>query len=130
MFTGAQVLAHVIGDYVLQSGWMANNKTKRSLPAAVHALVYFIPFLIMFHPSFTASVIMVGTHFAIDRWRLARYVVYAKEFLAPPSEWRQWTECSQTGLSKDVPPFIAVWLMIIIDNTLHIVINALSLEYL
>lgn len=122
--------AHLIGDYMLQSGWMANNKTKSFVPATVHACVYFVPFLVLLHPSATAAAVMIGTHILIDRFRLARYVAYLKEFLAPPSAWKPWSECSATGYHKDTPPFLAVWLMIIVDNGMHLVINALSLAYL
>lgn len=125
-----QLLCHLFGDYVLQSAWMANNKTKRLVPAIVHASVYFLPFLVIFRPSLTAILVMVGTHAVIDRFRLARYVAYSKEFLAPPSEWKRWADCRETGYHKDTPLFLAVWLMIIIDNTMHLIINALALAYL
>ena len=104
MLTGEQILAHLIGDFVLQSGWMANNKQKRALPALVHSLVYYVPFLIMLQPSVATSVVIVGTHFVMDKWALARYVAYAKEFLSPSSEWKPWNECNETGLPKEVPP--------------------------
>ena len=125
-----QLIAHLIGDYLLQSGWMANNKTKRSFPAAVHACVYFLPFLVIFRPSLAATAVMIGTHFVIDRWRLARYVGFAKEFIAPPASWTAWSDCSETGFHKATPQFLAVWLMIIVDNSMHLVINALALAYL
>ncbi|MBP9757931.1 MAG: DUF3307 domain-containing protein [Candidatus Pacebacteria bacterium] len=125
-----QLIAHLIGDYMLQSGWMANNKTKRHVPALVHALVYFLPFYVIFRPSLAAAVVMIGTHFVIDRYRLARYVAFSKEFIAPPSNWPKWRDCSETGFHKDTPAFLAVWLMIIIDNAMHLVINALALAYL
>ena len=35
-----QIVLHAIGDYVLQSDWMATEKTKRSIPALAHAVVY------------------------------------------------------------------------------------------
>ena len=47
MFTADQLVAHAVGDYILQSDWMANEKTKRSLAAAVHALTYALPFLLL-----------------------------------------------------------------------------------
>ncbi len=119
----------MVGDYVFQSGWMANNKTKRWVPAIVHACMYFLPFLIL-GPSPTAAAVIVGTHLVIDRFRLARYVAYAKEFLAPPSEWKSWDDCRETGYSKDTPEFLAFWLMIIVDNTGHILINWLALAHL
>ncbi len=130
MFTGTQVLAHFIGDYLLQSGWMAENKVKRSSVALIHAFVYSLPFVVLLHPSLAAYAVIMGTHFAIDRWRLARYVVFAKNFLAPPSAWVSWSECSDMGFHKDTPPFLAVWLMIVTDNVIHVIINALALSYL
>lgn len=124
-----QILCHLVGDYVLQSSWMANNKTKRWLPAIAHALAYFIPFLAVIRPSLAATIVMIGTHAVIDRFRLARYVAYANSFLSPPNEWKPWNECGGTGYHKDTPPFLAMWLMIIIDNTMHLVINVLTLAY-
>ncbi len=130
-----QVYAHMIGDYAFQSGWMANNKTRRSIPAFAHALTYglvFFAILSLSHqpPSLTAMIVIVGTHFGIDRWRLARFVAFAKEFLAPVRAWPLWHDHADTGYHKNTPPFLAVWLMIIIDNMLHISINAIALVYL
>lgn len=146
MITADQLVAHAIGDYVLQSDWMANEKTKKSAAALCHAGVYSLTFLI-FHPSFVAFMVILATHFAIDRWRLARYVVYAKNFLAPKwfdfktiidgvqyaemrKNWHSWADCSGTGYHKDRPAWLAVWLLIIADNVMHIVINGLALRYL
>jgi len=125
-----QLLCHLFGDYLLQSSWMANNKTKRWIPAIAHALVYFLPFLVMLQPSLNASIVMIGTHLLIDRFRLARYIAYIKNFLAPICEWKPWSDCKETGNHKDTPPFLAVWLMIICDNTMHLIINAVALAYL
>lgn len=35
-------LAHMVGDYLIQSDWMAQEKTKRWWPAIAHALTYGI----------------------------------------------------------------------------------------
>ncbi|OGF74781.1 hypothetical protein A3J56_01610 [Candidatus Giovannonibacteria bacterium RIFCSPHIGHO2_02_FULL_46_20] len=126
----AQFVCHLVGDYVLQSGWMANNKTQGWFPAFVHAIAYFLPFLLVFYPSMMASTVIAGTHFLIDRFRLAKYVAYANHFLSPRSEWKPWCECSVTGYHKNTPPFLAVRLMIIVDNTMHLIINAAALAYL
>jgi hypothetical protein len=45
--TADQILAHMVGDYLLQSHWMATEKTKRSLAAGVHAGTYTLPFLFL-----------------------------------------------------------------------------------
>src|SRR5678815_493843 len=50
VITPGQLIAHAVGDYIFQSDWMANNKTKRSWPAAIHATTYAVSFL-PFRPS-------------------------------------------------------------------------------
>lgn len=77
-----QLILHLFGDYVLQSDWMAQQKTSSSIPALTHATVYSLPFLLL-RPSATAFAVILITHFLIDRFRLAKYVVWAKNFLAP-----------------------------------------------
>ncbi len=88
MITADQIIIHAIGDYVLQSDWMANEKTKRHGAAAVHAIFYSFPFL-LFRPSIAAWLVILVTHFFIDRYRLARYVVWAKNFISPELWWKQ-----------------------------------------
>lgn len=162
-----QLLAHLFGDYILQSDWMAQNKTKRSWPALAHALLYslcFVPLLwvaaqhiptatvpvVNSCPAtaattavFTCSTVMVNTsmgllpvaaakitppavipayfrwlpwlvifstHFLIDRFRLARYVVWAKNWMGPRKKWYRciaggrsyWTDSDQEADSLDV----------------------------
>lgn len=126
MITADQLVAHAVGDYVLQSDWMANEKTKRSVAALAHVGAYALPFLLL-SPSLLALVVIVGTHFAIDRWRLARYVVWAKNWLGPN---RPWSECIGTGYPVSRPPWLAVWLLIIADNVMHVLINGAALRWL
>jgi hypothetical protein len=125
--TSAQVLAHFIGDYLLQSHWMATCKTKASIPAIAHALAYTIPFLWLTDASLWQLGAIALSHFIIDRFRLARYVVFAKNFLAPVSAWPEWSDCSNTGYPSKVPDWLSVWLLIIADNTLHVLGNAIIL---
>lgn len=122
-----QLILHLIGDYVTQSDWMAQNKTKRHFPALVHAVTYSLPFLLL-SPSLAAFSVILGTHFLIDRFRLARYVCWVKNFLGPGN--LPWSECSATGYPPDRPAWLAVWLMIIADNTLHLAINYSALRWL
>lgn len=124
LFVG--VLAHMLGDYVIQSDWMALEKTKRWLPAVAHAVSYGLPFLVVTRNPL-ALVVIVVTHAVIDHYRLARHVVWAKNLLAPRSYRHPWSECSGTGYHQDRPAWMAVWLMIIADNTMHVVINSLAI---
>lgn len=139
LITADQLLCHAIGDYVLQSDWMATEKTKRTFAAVCHAFTYVLPFLFL-HPSFTALYIMVTTHLIIDRWRLARFVVWFKNvaFCPPSAEHKRgiagaelaWLNCRTTGSPLERPPFLSVWLLIIADNIMHVLINGLALKYL
>lgn len=183
-----QLIAHLFGDFILQSEWMAVNKTKRSWPALVHVVLYSLCFLplcwvaaqhiperqvevqptrVIIHAAdFTskavnidghykepaqdipakfhwlALLVILSTHFLIDRFRLARYVVWAKNWMAarwiftPADLYRTrqrnhpWKECRETGFSRSVPDYMATWLLIIVDNTLHLAINYAALRWL
>lgn len=127
MITADQLVVHAIGDYCLQSSWMANEKTKSHLPALAHVLVYGAGFLFL-RPSALALAVIVGTHFVIDRWRLARFVVWAKNYLGPGNP--PWRECKATGYPQTVPPWLATWLLIIADNVMHVLINGAALRWL
>jgi hypothetical protein len=123
MITADQLVAHAVGDYILQSDWMATEKTKQNSAAAAHAFTYTLPFLFLTR-SPAALLVILATHFIIDRWRLARYVVWAKNWLGPN---KPWSECVATGYPADRPAWLTVWLLIIADNTLHVICNGIAL---
>lgn len=158
MITASQLLAHLVGDYCLQSDWMALQKTKSWKAALAHAATYTLPFLLITRAPLALAVIL-GTHALIDHYRLARYVCWAKNFLAP--RWIRrcktcgayrdipeksacscsfaedellrnypWAECQGTGYGPDKPPYLSVWLLFITDNTLHLICNMLAIGYL
>lgn len=146
MITADQLLCHAIGDYILQSDWMATEKTKKSVAALCHVLTYGIPFLFL-RPSWLAMFVIVSTHFVIDRWRLARFVVWIKNFIGPKQtvfskeddglrlpyartmRTNPWRDCKATGYPPSTPDWLAVWLLIIADNIMHVTINGLALKY-
>jgi Protein of unknown function (DUF3307) len=125
--TADQLLAHAVGDYVLQSEWMATRKGRDSIAAGLHALCYTIPFLLL-TGSPAALAFIAGTHFVIDRWRLARYVVWLKNRPFPGS--RPWRECRATGYPPETPPYLSAWLLILVDNIMHVSMNGFALACL
>lgn len=127
MITADQLWCHALGDYALQSDWMATEKTRRLSVAIVHALAYSLPFLTL-GPSLAAWAVIVLSHAVIDRYRLARYVVWAKEWLAPRRP-PPLADCP-TGYAADKPPWMAVWLLIVVDNAMHVAINAAAIRWL
>jgi len=163
--TADQLICHAFGDYVVQSDYMATVKTKSSSAALAHAVSYALCFIPLtcawtsfgWSPStwlpssvrWSALLFICTTHFIIDRWRLARYACWAKNFLAPrhievlhpdghpeagkSAGWIRnapWSECSGTGYDSSKPPWMAVWLMIIADNCFHVLCNAAALAWL
>lgn len=135
MISADQLLCHAIGDYVLQSDWMATEKTKKSIAALCHVLTYALPFLFL-RPSWAGLSVIVGTHFVIDRWRLARFLVRMKNHIGPPGGCLKSgleSGCkfdTATGYPAETPPFLSIWLLIIADNVMHVTINGLALRYL
>lgn len=120
LFTADQLVCHAIGDYILQSHGMAINKTKSSKWAAIHAVTYTLTFLFITH-SPEALAVICGMHFLIDRFRLARFIVWLKN--------GPWHPLTATGYPEDVPPWLAVWLLIAADNIAHICINGAAIWY-
>jgi hypothetical protein len=103
--------------------------------------MYIIPFLLITKQPL-ALLVMWFTHALIDRYRLARYVnwlkngdwfykraVYMnpKDTSTPSGEMWFWTDTTATGYPEETPDWLAVWLLIITDNIMHITINALAL---
>ena len=122
-----QLILHLIGDYVTQTDRMSKQKVIDIRFALLHAFVYSLPFLIL-DISLIAFMVIFLSHAVIDRYRLAKYVVYGKNWLHDRS--LKWDDRKGTGYHKDVPAWLSVWLMIIADNTLHLSINYLAIAYL
>lgn len=123
MFTADQIIAHAVGDYLTQSHWMAVNKSKRGKAAMLHATAYALPFLVL-RPSKRALAVIIGTHYLIDRYKLARYVVWAKNQPAPMED----RSLTMTGYPDGTPEWLAGSLLIVTDNIMHILINGIALK--
>ena len=120
-----QIILHLIGDYITQTNWMATKKAVNSLAALVHAITYSLPFLLI--GSWQAVAVIGVTHFFVDRFGAARYVCYAKNWTTQPS--LKWTDALSTGYPPDVPIWVATWLLVIVDNTIHLICNYLALYF-
>jgi hypothetical protein len=111
-------LLHFVGDYLFQNDWMATEKTKNSGVALAHASIYSIPFYLLV-PSYWWLLIFV-THFLFDRYRLAQYWIRLVN-------WR-W-DGDNFGFADDKPKWMSVWLMIIVDNTFHVIFNSAAIYF-
>lgn len=142
------LLCHLVGDYILQSDWMALNKSKKSLNCLVHVLIYTACFLVL-TTSWQALFFIGATHFILDRWPvIIRRIIWLKNHI-PTGKYAPWTHCDSTGYYDDSPYnsrdytdykalkeytvrhfYITIWLYIITDNILHLICNAIALGWI
>ena len=133
------LLCHFVGDYYLQSDWMALNKNKQTIPCLVHVILYtlcFLPFV-----SWPALAVIGVSHFIIDRFSIKRFIWF-KNHLNPKFEYPPFDQCNITGYyDKRVdeldaktlatygpgrPVHLTLMLYIVSDNTLHLICNELA----
>ena len=121
-------LCHLIGDYLLQTDHMASEKTKHPEIAALHAATYTLPFLLVTRDP--RRLLLIGaTHWLVDRFRLARPLVWAKNQATWVAHYRyRYDEAGWHGYRTDKPEWLAGWLLILADNTIHLVTNHLILR--
>lgn len=139
------ILAHLFGDYVVQTDHMARHKVKSTedpggtLEAAQHAALYTACYIPVTR-NWKALVVIGGTHYLIDRYRLAKYVVWARNQIAPAESRYKFKDAGpfaqkqsakpygpeSAGLyrvSPDSPDWLSGWLLFIADNAMHLAIN-------
>lgn len=101
------LVGHLVGDFLLQTSWMAGHKASRWTPLLVHCAVYTAAVGILALPAGGLSpagiALVFISHVVIDRRTLVNF-------------WAQKvTGAADTG-----------WLKIMVDQTLHILVLALA----
>ena len=129
-----QVLVHLVSDFFVQNDWMALNKKKPgwkgTVACAVHCLTYALPFLVL-TTSWKALTFIGLTHYLIDRTNLVAWLIWAKNSIYAADLKCTWAEAKPLmGFHPSRPAWIAIWIGIICDNTMHLILNALALKYL
>ena len=70
------IACHLVGDYVLQSDYIAKTKGENWWHLIVHCFLYTVPFYVMFQWHWVMAIIFV-THIVIDtlkaRWKIINY---------------------------------------------------------
>lgn len=100
------LLAHFIGDFPLQTNWMAVHKANKWLPLLTHALVYTL----------TVSMIAWFGFGGLSIWGIL--LVFVAHVVLDRRIFVQWwlrTVMGTTGKE-------AIWLGIIVDQVFHLVV--------
>ena len=124
----AELIAHLWGDYVLQTDHMAARKQASKRVALLHAAEYTACFLPLTRDPRALATIGL-THAAIDHWRLARPAVWATNQASPREHRYPYSESGWHGYPKGKPEWLAGWLLIIQDNAAHLAINHWALRH-
>lgn len=99
------IYAHLIGDYLIQNDWMAQNKKKPGWFGAwtcfVHVVTYMVPFL-WCGMRWTQLLLIACQHWLIDRYGFVAWFMKKK------------------GSEKFMSGPCFPWSMIVVDNVLHI----------
>lgn len=122
------LLCHLVGDFCLQNDWMAAKKREDSFHCGVHVAVYTAVFLAITQ-SIWALLLIAGTHFLIDRFGLARKWC---EFYGVGFPWSQTPNPDKHAFTTLLPEpeYKTFWLIVVVDQSFHLVCNYFILLYL
>jgi len=107
------IIAHFIGDYLLQNDWMAQNKKRSSLVCTIHVTLYCVPFLFS-DVSFVSLILIYAQHWIQDRtkfisWYCRRFGIFQSELKTSALPWGHF-------IVDNVFHVIWVWLVLSILN--------------
>lgn len=105
-------VGHLVGDYLLQTDWMALNKKLSHWPCLLHCMTWTLCvslFSGIWSPAFVAFLFVC--HFAQDRTHFVKW----------------WVSLKSAGFAKE--PF-APWSLIVVDNSFHVVQMWIAVKFL
>lgn len=73
MITIPYVLAHFIGDFLLQNDWMAAGKKNSSLICSIHVVLYMIPFIFLTDCTWLQLTLIALQHWIQDRTKFVSW---------------------------------------------------------
>ena len=118
-----QLLLHLFGDFIVQNDWMALNKKKFTwkgeLACQVHCILYALPFLLI--GTWQAVLVIYISHYILDRTNIVSWFLSLRNGVY---------HIKNFGHAIERPFVISIWLMIITDNSFHLIFNFLALIFL
>ena len=74
--------------------------------------------------------VVAGTHAPLDRYRVARVFIWARNQVAPSRYRYPLADADAGGFAPGTAPHLSAWLCTIVDNALHVGINSVALWWL
>lgn len=132
------MLAHFTGDYILQSQWMATEKSHKGWrghkACTIHVLAYTLAFVLVagiYNP--WALLAIALPHWLIDRWSLASYLLSFKNGYTLHDVWQKAPLCAAPDPDKLASNVwkvaFAAPVYIVNDNTIHWLCLLLTARY-
>lgn len=118
-----QLLCHLVGDYILQTPMMAKWKVRSNKWALAHAVSYTSAFVWVTH-SIPALLVILVTHYFIDRYSLAKYLMKFKG-TAPNDVYTY-----EDGFQYPIYTGNLFLVYVVTDNTIHLLINYFAVRFL
>ncbi len=126
-FYVALLFGHLIGDFLFQNNWMAQNKNKKDgwFPCFVHCLTYTLSVIVFTKEvSFSWALIVFITHYPIDRWSLADKF---SELYGSNSIKKFWNKKNKNNSHKENKQLIldgafSAICYVVRDNTFHLLL--------
>lgn len=97
------LIGHLVGDYLLQNDFMAQNKKRSTFPCLVHVGLYTVAIALFTGWPWWALAIVAATHFAQDRTQVIGW-------------WMR-----TVGQGDFAKPPLGPWSIIVVDNVWHLV---------
>lgn len=106
------LIAHLVGDFLFQTKWMADNKSNLWLPLIVHssiytAIIWLVSYLAFGGLSVTGCVLIFGGHLILDKRKIINF----------------WS----TKIMK-IDENSTTWIKIVIDQSFHLILLAIALH--
>ena len=124
------LLGHLVGDYLLQTSWMAVNKSKKTLQgwmaAIVHTVIYTLSICTLmwnFNPLWILIVFL--SHVFIDHYSTATwYLKHIKGMEKPRDTVTVLGYYTKYELPANTPTYTSLyWIIyVVVDNTMHLLL--------
>ena len=135
------LLGHLVGDYLLQTNWMALGKKSKTLPCIVHCLIWTACVSLSIFPELltAAATSNVKTAFVFSLLFLSHFILDGYNIiewwlgLIKSRSWRSMTRIYEHGkpsLEKQVLIAYTALVQTVADNTLHLAFVYLIVRFL